>query len=275
MNLKTLFATALAATALTAAAAGPQRIAVGQGAHHPVLSPDGTTLLYSSLDHTGLQALDLVTGKVTTLDESASAGFQPVFSADGRTVFYRTATMADGLLYRDIRAYEFDGTGVRTLAAPSRKDERVAALAGNTYAYADFDKIEVSTAGVRKTISPVPEAHTYQWAAISPDASSLAFCEPFQGVFVSSTDGTGLRRLLDKGDYIAWAGPSKIIAVVSKDDGYVILESRLVLVDVITGETEFITAEDIKVSEATAAPSGLVVFSDLAGNLYSLNINER
>ncbi|MCM1032398.1 MAG: hypothetical protein NC405_01440 [Odoribacter sp.] len=274
MNIKHLLSMTIVVASLTASAATPQRLDIETGAFHPVLSPDGSTLLYSALDHTGLKALDMTTGTVTVIDAGASAGFQPVFSASGRQVYYRTASTVDGLLYRDVRSYDFEGRKVRTLAKPSRRDENLVAMAGDNYAYASFSAIEVFTDGVKSLVSPVTDAHSYQWASLSPDGSRLAFSEPFQGVFVSKADGSEPVKLLDKGDYVAWAGPNTVIAVVSHDDGYVILDSRLVMVNTATGIMNYITGEDIKVSEATASATGMVIFSDLDGNMYSLNIND-
>lgn len=276
MNFRKLTTLVLAAGSLAAWAGQPQRLNVEAGAFHPVLSPDGSVLLYSTVDHTGLKALDLADGSVTVIDEAPSAGFQPVFSADGSTVFYRTATMVDGLLCRDLRSYDFCTGGSTLLAKPSRRNDNMNAIADQkTYACSDFTEIEVCLDGRVTRVSPVADAHSYLWASLSSDASRLAFSEPFQGVFISKADGSEARRVLEKGDYVSWAGPSTVIAVVSHDDGYVILDSRLVAVNINTGITRLLTPEDVKVSEATASPSGLVVYSDLDGNLFTLDINAQ
>lgn len=274
MNISRILTLAVAAVTFTAATASPRAIsAAGSGAFHPVLSPDGATLLFSTVDHTGLKALDMTSGNVTVIDEAASAGFQPVFTADGSRVLYRTASTRDGLLYRDVRSYDFADKAVSTLEAPSRSRAHVATMAGGTYALADFSAIEVSIDGKVSRVSPVEDAYSYQWATLSPDGNKLAFTEPFKGVYISGVDGSEARNILPKGDYISWAGPSTIIAVVSHDDGYVLLDSRLVAVNINTGIMTYLTPEDVLVSEATAAPTGLVVYSDVDGNLFSIDIN--
>lgn len=275
MKIKVLLTAVTAAAALMAVAA-PQRLDIASGAFHPVLSPDGSTLLFSSVDHTGLQAFDVATGRITMIDRSAAAGFRPVFTADGSQILYRTASTVDGLVYRDIRSYDITSAAATRMAAPSRDNTRLEHIAGAaTYAVANFKVIDVTVDGVTSQISPLADAHTYQWSSLSPDASQLAFCEPFQGVFVSGADGSDARCILTKGDYVAWAGPHTVIAVVSHDDGYVILDSRLVAVDTVSGEVEYLTEPDVMVSEATAAPTGLVVFSDLDGNMFTLDINTK
>lgn len=275
MNIRKLTTLALAAGSLAAWAGQPQRLDVEAGAFHPVLSPDGSVLLYSTVDHTGLKALDLTDGHITVIDEAPSAGFQPVFSTDGHTVYYRTASTMDGLLYRDIRSYDFSTARSTQLAKPSRRHDNLGSIAAESYACSDFSTIEVYLDGRLTNVSPVEDAHSYLWASLSPDATQLAFSEPFQGVFVSKSDGTAPRRILEKGDYVNWAGPSTLIAVVSHDDGYVILDSRLVAVNINTGIVRWLTPEDVKVSEATASASGMVVYSDLDGNLFTLDINAQ
>ena len=79
--------TILAAMAIAFSAVAqsePVQLAVPAGSHHPVLSPDGSTLLFSTDNHTGLSAMNLADGSVRILDSEAGAGFQPIFSLDGK-----------------------------------------------------------------------------------------------------------------------------------------------------------------------------------------------
>lgn len=273
--MKQLFLAASLAVSMAASAANPQPIALEQGAFHPVLSPDGSTILFSTPDHQGLKALDRTSGSVTLIDEGVSAGFDPVFSADGSRVYYRTASMHDGLLYRDIRSYAMTTGRMEVVAEPSRRDLNLRAIDSPRYAYATYRSIAVCTDGAVRTISPLPDAHSYLWASLSADGSELAFSEPFTGVYVSSAAGEAPRRLLSKGDFVCWAGPHTLVAVVSHDDGYVVTESYLVAIDTITGASTRLTDADMLVGEATAAASGEVIFTDLDGHLYSLNINDK
>ncbi len=276
MYFKHLLLGTLTLIATTAFAAEHQRLNVEPGAHHPVLSPDGNTLLYSTVDHTGLKALNMTSGQVSVIDDGASAGFRPIFTIDGSQVIYRTASTIDGLLYRDVRSYNLRSRQSARIAEPSRDTTTPVALSGApSFAVSKFSKIDVCINGSHSLISPVDDAHTYLWASLSPDGSALAFCEPFNGVFVSNPDGSNLRQLLPKGDYITWAGDNTIIAVVSHDDGYVILDSKLVKVNTATGIVTDLTDDSFIVSEATAAANGIVVFSDLDGNMFTLNINAQ
>lgn len=245
-----------------------------EGAHHPVLSPDGSTLLFSSASHEGLKALNINSGEISVIDNSAAAGFQPVFSNDGSTVYFRTAEMRDGLLYRDVRAFSFAKKSVNRIAPHSREDVDLASFSGGDFAVADYKIIRVRRCGKEIELNPIADSHSYLWASLSQDGSNLLFTEPFKGVFVANADGSNARQILRKGDNASWAGANTVIAVVSHDDGYVLLDSKLVAVDITTGKVTDLTDSSILVGEATAATDGTVVFSDINGNMFIFNIND-
>lgn len=245
-----------------------------QGAHHPVLSPDGNIILFSADTHDGLKAYDISTGEVTTIDEAAAAGYQPVFSADGATVYYRTSKIDDGLLYRDVRSFSFADGRQHCLAPHSRDNVNVSSLSGSDFAVADYNCIRVHSKGVESVVSPLSDSHSYLWASLSPDGTKILFTEPFKGVFIANADGTDARRVMRRGDNPAWAGNGTVVAVITHDDGYVVLDSRLVAVDVATGNVTALTDDTLMVGEATAAPDGKVVFSDIKGNMFIFNLND-
>lgn len=259
-----------AATALPPA----QKLELPEGSHHPVLSPDGNTLLFSTIDHTGLKALDLSTQEIQTIDPAMGAGFQPIFSLDGSKVFYRTAQVCDGLNMRDIRSFTLNtGEEPELLRPLNRETIDIRSFAGGDYAIDNYRTIRVVSNGQTREIEPLADAYSYMWSSLSPDGSRLLFTEPFTGVYVSNTDGTNPVCLLPKGDYATWAGDNKFIAVVTRDDGYVVTKSTLVLVHTGTGIVTELTPENVLVGEATASASGIVIYSDLNGNMFMLDLN--
>ncbi len=272
----TLLTIALGALAFSAGAltvGESVRLNIENGAHHPVLAPDGKTLLFSTVNHEGLKAYDMATATITVIDDSRGAGFDPVFSTDGSEVYYRTAITVDGLLNRDVRSFSLRNGKASKLRKADRNDVNLADIAGDDFVCADYKSIAVSRAGKVNRISPLPDAHSYLWASMSPDGSRMIFTEPFKGVFVAALDGSGVRRIATKGDFPAWAGNDWVITVVSHDDGYVITDARLYAVNVNDGTMVSLTGEDILVSEATASADGTVIYTDIVGEMYMIKLN--
>lgn len=247
---------------------------IESGAWHPQLNADGTRVLFSTQNHQGLNNLDLVSGEVTVLDTDAGAGFTPAFSADGKSVIYRTAGMVDGLTCRDVRQYSFADGKKSTRRSMNREDVNLKAEAGiANYAVENYRNIVVCIDGKTTTINPLSDAHSYLWASLSPDGTRIMFSEPFMGLYICNIDGTGARRIAQKADFPAWAGNDIVVYAVSHDDGYQILDATLKALDLTTGECKDVSAPDMKVSEVTASPDGKVVYSSLEGKLFLVTVN--
>lgn len=268
----TLLSCGVAASAVVPGYGEPRLINVPTEVYHPVLSPDGSRLLFSTVDHTGLKSLELKSGKITLIDASAAAGFDPVFSPDGDKVYYRTAVMSGGLLHRDVRCYDMATSRSVQLEKPDRKFHALKAIDSRTYIAADFDQMNLSLDGTVARLNPVADAHCYQWPSISPDGTRILFSEPFKGVFVCNIDGTGAKAVLPKGDYPSWVDDNTVAAVVSHDDGYIVLDSAVVLVDLNSGESVNVTSPDVIVGELTSSPSTRsVAYTTTDGELYIIN----
>lgn len=276
--IKFLLTLAAAATCVAASAAGVelspvQEINIDRQAFHPTLSPDGSILLFSTTDHTGLFSYDMTDGSVTTLDESAAAGFAPVFSQKGDKVYYQTATLVDGLLNRDVRVVTLKSGNVKQLEKPSRRSVELRAIDGDTFVSSAVYYINVVKDGKSTELRPVADGHSYLWPSLSPDGKRILFSEPFQGVFVCDLDGSNLHKVAEKGDFPCWISNDEVLAVSTTDDGYNVLSSQLNLIDLASGNTTALTDENVKVGELTASPAaGLLVFSTLEGKMYRMNV---
>ncbi|MDE7152994.1 MAG: hypothetical protein K2O00_00945 [Muribaculaceae bacterium] len=267
-------AISMAAVAADIEKSAAKELSIDRQAFHPSLSPDGSLLLFSTTDHTGLFAYDMETGVTVTFDESTAAGFAPVFSAKGDKVYYQTATMIDGLLNRDVRVVTVKSGEMKQLDKPSRKSVELRALdGGDTFVSSAVYHINLVQNGVATELRPVADGHSYLWPSLSPDGKHILFNEPFQGLFICNTDGTGLRRLAAKGDFPCWLSDDTVVAVSTSDDGYNILSSQLNLIDVNSGEITPLTGDDVKVAELTASPlTGDMVFSTIEGKMFLMNV---
>ncbi|MCC8037124.1 MAG: hypothetical protein LIP02_03175 [Bacteroidales bacterium] len=278
MKIRILLSTTLLAGAMVANAAKPvgeaQPLDLGHAAFHPVLSADGTRMLFTTVDHRGLSIVDLATLDEHVISTEAGAGFQPLFTADGSEVVYRTATQIDGLLNRDVRSYSVAKAVSRELQPYSRNQVVMEKAAGKqSFARAEMTRIEVVKEGRSTEVNPLQGADRYQWASVSPDGQRVLFLEPFKGVYVCNLDGSNPVRVLgNRSIYPCWIDDNTIAAVTTTDDGYQVLSSQLVYVDLASGAVTPVTSADMQVSELASCPAKrMIVFNDMDGNLFTLS----
>ena len=250
-----------------------KKLDVGVEAHHPTLSPNGDVVLFSTEDYTGLKSFNLSTQQVTVIDESKGAGFNPVFTADGNSIVYRIATNVNGLAFNDVKRYSFTTDTKAQLLKSTKGAVNTPALANDTYAYAFADKqaIEVSVNGEKREINPIGYGYRYMWPSVSPTAGKLLFNEMYSGLFVSNIDGSKAKFLVSRGDFPCWVNDDFIIALSTKDDGYVITSAKIIAIEVATGKVTTLTSDDVLVDGLTATEDK-IVYTTEDGNMYIMNI---
>ncbi len=243
-------------------------------AFHPTLSPDGSILLFSTESYSGLYSYDMNTKNVTMLDEGVAAGFEPIFAKDEKSVYYQTASIENKLTLRDVRNVTLKNGKVKQLKKPTRENIDIRSLAGNTtYVTTNENKIVLVIDGKQTELDPVENAFRYEWPSISPDGTKILFSEPYLGVYYCNLDGSGLVKVTDKGIYPCWLDNDVVLAVESRDEGYVVTSSYLRLYDLVTERSMSLTQEGTLVAELTTAPAtGDVVYSTQDGKLYRTNI---
>ncbi len=286
--LLTLASTASAADVVCG---GMQRLEIGDGVSNPTFSPDGSRMLFSTENFTGLKSLDLATGEVTVIDTSMAAGYNPVFSPDGSKVYYRTASNKGVLVYRDVVCYDFKKAERKQILEPTRERIVVAADAeavrvrspkgfvagtnGNKarFVASNFETISVFDGKDHKEITPLSDGYTYEWASLSPDGKRILFSEPFLGIYVCGLDGSNPVQIAKRGAYPQWVNDDIVAIVVTKDDGYGILASRIDAVEISTGKVTALTPDDVVATEMSVCPATRqLAFSTLDGKMYITNL---
>ena len=250
-----------------------KKVDVGTEAHHPTLSPNGDLVLFSSVNYVGLKSVNLATQEVNVIDEAVGAGFNPVFSADGSELVYSAAADANGLAFNDVKRYNFASNAKTQLVSPTKEGVNTPALAGDTYVYAPTDKqvMEVSVNGVKREINPIGYGYRYMWPSLSPSASKLVFNEVYSGLFVSNVDGSQAKFLASRGDFPCWVGDKFIVALSTKDDGYVVTSAKIIAIEVATGKVTTLTDGDMLI-DGIAASEDKIVYTTEDGNMYVMNI---
>ena len=244
-----------------------------EDAFHPTLIPNGNVVLFSGEAHQGLKSLNLVSNEVTILDEGIGAGFNPVFSADGNEVVFRTVVKQDGLSRRDVKRYSLATGETTQIAAPSRGAVNTCAIVGGNYAYgfSNQQALEVCVAGKAMMINPIENGYRYMWPSLSPSNSKLLFNETYSGLYVSNIDGTQAKHLAARADFPCWAGDKYVIAVYTEDDGYVITKANVIAINVESGKIVTLTGDDQLVCGVTAT-SDKIIYSTEDGEMYIMNI---
>lgn len=273
MLIVAMMAFGMAVNAAELTVVSTEKIGLSEEAHHPTLSPNGDVVLFTKPDYKGLKSLNLVTNEVKVIDESVGAGFEPIFSADGKEITFKTEVIVDGLGQRDVKNYNFETENKDQIIKPSRRNFDTRALVNKTYAYAKADEqaISVSINGEVKKINPIKEGHRYIWTSISPSKGKLIFNEIYTGLYVSELDGSKAQHLAMRADFPCWAGDNFVIAISTKDDGYVITSAKVIAINVETKEVVELTNDDTLVAGVTAT-ADKIIYTTEEGEMYVMNI---
>ncbi len=278
MKKKSMLIVAMMAFGMTMSAAeltvvSTEKIGLSEDAHHPILSPEGDVVLFTKPDYKGLKSLNLVTNEVKVISESAESGFEPIFSTDGKEISFKTVLEKDGLKYRDVKRYNLNSENQEQIIAPSRNLVNPCALVNKTYAIAKADEqaISISIDGDVKKINPIKEGHRYIWTSISPSKGKLMFNEIYTGLYISELDGTKAQHLAMRADFPCWAGDNFVIAISTKDDGYVITSAKVIAINIATKEVMELTTDDVLVAGVTAT-ADKIIYTTEEGEMYVMNI---
>lgn len=242
-------------------------------AYHPTLSPNGDLVLFTTDDYKGLKSFNFETKEIKELDANLGAGFDPVFSADGQEIVYRSVVRQDGLVRRDVKRISLATDRSEQLMAPTRELVNTRAIVGDTYAYglADKQAIEVSVDGMVSEINPIVHGYRYLWTSVSPSKDKLLFKEVYSGLYVSNLDGSKAVNLGSRADFPCWAGDKYVVALKTTDDGYVITSAKIIAIEVETGKVTELTGDDVLVS-GVSATANKIVYTTETGEMYIMNI---
>ena len=264
---------ALAVNAATVEVIGSYTLVNGN-AYHPVISADGSKVIFSPEDYSGLNLIDFNRREVVEISKERGSGFAAQFSPDGEAVLYRCEGNIGRLRAKNVMSYDVS-TDKTTEIAPMNREEKSldAYLEGNRVnVHSDYREIVVTIDGVTSRINPVEGAQSYIWVKLSPDKKRVLFVEPFKGAFVCNIDGKELKSL-GKGTFPSWLGNEFVLLTLSEDNGDVITRSQVVAVEVSTGKVTEITSADSMTEEATGSiAAGKIVCSGAGGKLIVAEI---
>ena len=135
----------------------------GQGVFLPKISPKGDCVLVTNEDMSGLKKFDLATGKLTTITNDRSAGFNAQFSEDGSTVIYRKSEYKGKLRYSSLNSVNLQTGKTEQLVKPTRNLEGVTVKGGTVLAVNNGKLISKRITGKKlKTLPAIPSIKNSQ-----------------------------------------------------------------------------------------------------------------
>ena len=269
---------------------------VETGAYHPVLSADGSKLLFSASNEKGLKLYDFDDDVVTVITDAERAGYEPKITDDGKV--YYVKQNADGLIkYRTAVCYDIAKKTSRVLVENERnvlpaallsnggavlrgtmgvKSVDVDSRKSGVAVYTEGSKVIINDNGAVKEYSPEESSAGYLWASLSPNGKKVAFFAAGKGIVVIDLRGNVLARL---GNYEmpTWISDNYIVAQNATDDGHQFTSSQIVLLKADGSWLKELTPKTSMSMQPTAsAEAGKVVYSTIDGNLFvmELSIND-
>ncbi len=220
----------------------------------PRFSPDGEKILFTEFGYKGLWLYDLKHKALTRLNDYAGAGYEPVFTKDGKQVVFRVDEYKDNRKYSSLAIQEIGKKkanwliqDVRRLSPPallknrslvyrknsdvcvynfkSKMETQSVTLQG-TYGYVENQKIILIQDETRKKLTPVPSGN-YIWFSLSPDNTKMVFTVVGGATYVTDTRGNIL-KVIEKANAPQWSPNGKwILFMRDEDDGHVITASEI------------------------------------------------
>ena len=268
-----------------------------EAGYNATFSPDGTKILYSSINSNGLYLYELTNENISELNKNTGAGFEPCFSADGQFVYFKSFEFDNsGKRWSYIAEQNIESGELNKLTAPKRNLSNANMKNGNLL-FADNDELNVynplkkeikrsvATAvftngamdlilfnnGEKKVLNPFGKGN-YIWVSLSPDGSKILFNKAGKGTYVSDLEGN---ILVDLGRLHAakWSADGNyIIGMNDYDDGHQYTSSKIVLIDK-NGKNRQeleLANEKIALYPALSSDNKKLVFNNEKGELFIL-----
>ena len=294
--MKKVLIMALAAMSLTAQAqivdvTSTQQLLKGvdSNMYYPVLSTDGSKMLYTSENFQGLKLYDFKDNVTQKVSDESRAGLDATFSCDGQTVYFVTQTWQDNRNMRQAKSYDIETRKLNEISAKGRVVARPMALKNGVMTTIDGvvsitdnksttvrtkgSVLYIGRNGVEKAYTPVESHAGYLWESLSPDGTKVMFFAAGKGIVITDLNGNVLKQL---GNYESpvWFGNDCVVAMNAKHNGYQHTASQIVLMRADGSELQELTRPESMTMNPTASfEAGKIVYNTIDGRLYQMNVN--
>lgn len=256
--------------------------------YHPILSSDGSQLLFSECNFKGLRLYDFNDNVVVKVSTEARAGLDASFSPDGKEIYFVTQTLQDKRNMRQVKKYDVASRQTvevsklgRVVAAPVATTKGFATTIDGKLLVTDNTATRVRTEGatliiakngVEKTYTPIERSAGYIWSSLSPDGSKVMFFAAGYGIVITDLEG---KVLATPGNYEdpVWFGNDHIVAMNATNDGYNYHSSQIILLSVDGSQKQELTKPESMTMNPTASfEAGKIVYATIDGRLYQMNL---
>ncbi len=263
------------------------------GYFYPQFSPDGSFLLLTSVNYSGLKQVTLHNQQVRELSNEQGAGYNARLSSDGSTVMYSKVELVNRLRYNSLYTLSIATGEKKQLTAPARESVS-AAFAADKPVYVkskslqrqgvsatelkplitiEDRKMVVYSAAGRNVLDPVGNDASYIWPSFSPNGKQLVFTVAGRGTYVAAADGKNPVSL-GKLNAPAWLGSGWVIGMNDLDDGGRVVESTLWVVSANGKVRQQLTtpANGIAMYPVATADGSKIAFNSERGEIYLMEV---
>jgi Tol biopolymer transport system component len=261
------------------------------------VSPAGNLILATSPGYTGLKVIDVAGKSIKIITNHAGAGYEPKFSADGKTVYFRSDEYSEMKKYSSLHAYNLQSGETKLLEIRSR-DLSPPSVAGNMVFWSAAGTKKVSSekptdpksddqvpyimlenlapvlysGGKSKPLTPNGSGY-YIWASLSPDKSGLLYNFNGTGTFVCDTTGNIIASA-GRLNAPSWLNNNIIIGMDDRDDGDRVISSDIIAFVPETGERINLTATGgtIEMYPVPFPDGKRVVYQTVRGELFIMDL---
>lgn len=265
---------------------------------NPKASPSGT-IFFTGEGNRGVYYLSEADNSIIKLNDELGAGYEFVFSNDGKSLFYRSDNYVAGKKYSELKE-QIISTKEITLLQPETRfldvprvssagsiifgiDDKLQVIGSDRVSKKDLtelnepiaksvkNEIWVYTNGIKKTLQPLGDTY-YIWTSLSPDKSKILFYAVGKGTFVSDLNGN---ILVELGDirYPQWSPDGKWISyMLDIDDGRVVIESDIYIISTDGQSKHKITNTENIIEVYPSWNKNSLIYSDSEGMIYSTQL---
>ena len=308
--MKKLLLTLAAVAAMTAQAqqfevVSNQQLAVGvEDVFHPMFTPDGNSLLVSSVGYDGIGIIDLKTQKYQKITDMRGAGWMPAISEDGKTLVVRQKddeiqgnslySINLATLERTAILHKADhfnrvnfvngkvSVGLQGNVTTKQVTRPVSAvqMPNEIFVTEEDLKIVVYNNGRRIELDPLkgqfgPWDPQYCWTSLSPDKTKILFhCANY--AYICDINGGNLVKLGEMG-CPQWRGNSHVVGHNEDHDGYYLTKGEIMIVGADGKNLQQLStsSSEIKTFPAVSADGSKIAYHTEDGKLYLMTIKEK